>query len=35
MGHDAAGLVGADLLVRVDANEEVDGGEGELGLAQL
>jgi hypothetical protein len=35
MGHDPTGLVLDDLLVRVYAHKEVDGGEGELGLAEL
>lgn len=35
MSHDATGLVLPDLLVRVYTDKEVDGGEGEFGLAQL
>jgi hypothetical protein len=35
MGHDPTGLVLDDLLVRVYAHKEVDGGERELGLAEL
>jgi hypothetical protein len=35
MGHHTLVLVGCHLLVRVAADDEEDGREGELGLPQL
>lgn len=35
MTHDGAGFVLHDELVRVDADDEMHFGEGELGLSQL
>jgi hypothetical protein len=35
MRHSGAGFVGVHELVGADTDDEVDGGKGELGLAEL